>query len=66
MENHLKKLLEGIFFIKISIPNNEEKYRESLGVALSLFFFNPIIECITFVETCMDHMACKTSYNEWT
>ena len=48
LENHLKKLLEGIFFIKISIPNNEEKYRESLGVALSLFFFNPIIECITF------------------
>ena len=33
LDNHLEKLLET-FSINISIPNNEEKYRESLGVAL--------------------------------
>ena len=30
LENHLKKLLEGIFFIKISISINKERNRESL------------------------------------
>ena len=35
MDNHLEKLLEDFFSIKISISNNGERYRESLGVALS-------------------------------
>ena len=50
MDNHLEKLLEGIFSIKISIPNNEERYRESLGVALSTMlsssrYWNIMVNC---------------------
>jgi len=29
LDNHLEKLLEDIFSIKISIPSYEERYRES-------------------------------------
>jgi hypothetical protein len=32
--NYLEKLLKGIFFIKISIPNNKKRHRESFKVAV--------------------------------
>ena len=35
LDSHLEKLLEGIFFIQISIYNNEDTYRGSLGDVLS-------------------------------
>ena len=36
LDSHLEKLLESIFFIQISIYNNEETYRESLVDALTI------------------------------
>jgi hypothetical protein len=35
LDNHLEKLLEGIFQSKSLFSNNGERYRESLGVALT-------------------------------
>ena len=37
LDNHLEKLLEVIFLIKIYIPNNEERYIKSLGVSLRAY-----------------------------
>ena len=34
MDIQLKRLLDGIFFTKISIPINLEEYKESVGDAL--------------------------------
>jgi NADH:ubiquinone oxidoreductase subunit 2 (subunit N) len=49
LDNHLEKLLEDNFFTRISIPNIQEGFKESLGVALRLGALaktNPILAMI--------------------
>ena len=52
LDNHLEKLLEAIFPLKSLFSNNQDEYRESLGVALS--FIKLIMKYVSIMVRLFD------------